>query len=166
MKVIIRQAIKTDIPALTEIFNFHVVNGYSSLRVEPESIEQRIEAFNKTALTGRYQMFIAEIDGKLIGSASSFRYRDGEVFEKTVETGIYLDPDFYGKGIGSNLYRSLLESLSKEDIHLIVAGISLPNPASVALHKKVGFSEVGIFDEYVYYRGKYYSSLWMQKRIT
>ena len=110
-------------------------------------------------------MLVAESDGRLLGSASSFIYRDDSIFDKPVETGIYLDPEILGEGIDTTLYQSLLDKLLREDVHLVVAGIALPNSASVALHKKVGFSEVGVFDEYAYYRGKYYSSIWMQKRL-
>jgi len=165
MQINIRAAIENDIPSLTEINNYYIVNGYASLRLETESVEERMEKFSKMSQTGPYQMLVAEFEGKVLGVASSFRYREGPVFEKTVETGIALDPKMLGKGIGFKLYESLFESLSKQDIHLVVAGIALPNPGSVALHQKVGFSEVGVFDEYAYYRGKFYSSLWMQKRI-
>jgi phosphinothricin acetyltransferase len=69
------------------------------------------------------------------------------------------------KGIGSALYHVLLDSLRSEDIHVAVAGIALPNDASVALHRKFGFTEVGIFEEYAIKRGAYVSSLWMQRRL-
>lgn len=165
MNTNIRCATEGDIEELTEIFNYHVVNGYSSLRLEPETVEQRMEVFLNTSQTGPYQMLVAEIEGNLVGSARSFIYRNESIFDKTVEVGIYLDPKFLGKGVGTALYQTLLDKLQKEDVHLVVAGIALPNPASVALHKKVGFREVGIFDEYAYYRDKYYSSVWMQKRL-
>lgn len=165
MDLIIRHACEADIPVLTEIFNYYVMNGHASLRPAPETLEQRMEAFHKTSQTGRYQMLVAESGGKLLGTAASARYRDGVVFEKTVEFGIYLDPEARGKGVGTSLYLALIENLRHEDVHLAVAGIALPNPGSIALHKKVGFKEVGVFDEYAFYRGKYYSSIWMQLRF-
>jgi phosphinothricin acetyltransferase len=55
--------------------------------------------------------------------------------------------------------------LSKEDLHLAVAGIALPNDGSVALHKKFGFTDVGVFDEYALVNGRFHSSLWTQKRL-
>lgn len=165
MDLIIRYAVEEDILLLTTIFNYHVESGHSTLRPGPEPLDKRLEAFRRTSTSGRYQMLVAESDGILIGSASSFRFRDGPVFEKTVEFGIYLDPNFLGKGIGTSLYLTLIEKLSGEDVHLAVAGIALPNPGSVALHKKVGFEEVGVFDEYAFYKGKYFSSMWMQRRF-
>ena len=165
MSLKIRHATEEDIPVLTKIFNHHVESGHSTLRPSPETIEQRLEAYRKTSKTGRYQMLVAEFDNTLVGSAASFCYREGLVFEKTVEFGIYLDTDTFGKGIGTALYSSLIDRLSTEDVHLAVAGIALPNPGSIALHKKVGFKEVGIFEEYAFYRGQYVSSIWMQRKI-
>lgn len=100
-----------------------------------------------------------------MGRASSFRYRQSQAFDKTVEIGIYLAPEAMGKGVGSQLYQSLFDALSNEDLHLAVVGIALPNNGSVALHKKFGFKNVGVFDEYALVKGKFYSSVWMQKRL-
>ena len=59
----------------------------------------------------------------------------------------------------------LLDDLRSETLHLAVAGIALPNDASVALHRKFAFTEVGNFDEYAIKRGVYISSLRMQRRF-
>jgi len=60
---------------------------------------------------------------------------------------------------------SVISPKNTETVHLAVAGIALPNDASVALHRKFGFSDVGIFDEYAMKHGAYISSLWMQRRL-
>jgi phosphinothricin acetyltransferase len=82
-----------------------------------------------------------------------------------VEFGIYLDPRFRGGGVGSALYECLFDQVSSEELHLAVAGIALPNDASVALHRKFGFTDVGVFEEYAVKHGAYISSLWMQRRL-
>ena len=165
MNVIVRSAKENDIPRLTEVYNYHVQNGHSTFQIKPHTVEQRMESFKQFSLTGPYRMLVAEYDGNVVGSASSFRYREGSVFDRTVETGIYLDHEIMNQGVGSLLYRSLFDILSKEDLHLAVVGIALPNDGSVALHKKLGFKKVGVFDEYAFVAGKYYSSIWMQKRL-
>ena len=78
---------------------------------------------------------------------------------------MYLDPDFLGQGIGSALYTVLFEALLREDVHVALAGIALPNDASVALHRKFGFTEVGVFHEYATKDGGYINSLWMERRL-
>jgi phosphinothricin acetyltransferase len=82
-----------------------------------------------------------------------------------VEFGIYVAPASRTAGIGSALYGALLEELRSETLHVAIAGIALPNEASVALHRKFGFTDVGVFEEYAIKNGIYISSLWMQRRL-
>ena len=77
----------------------------------------------------------------------------------------WLAPEQRTKGLGSLLYEALFTKLKSEPLHLAVAGIALPNDASVALHKKFGFTEVGVFQEYAMKHGQRISSVWMQKRL-
>lgn len=124
-----------------------------------------VHFFHRTPNCGPYQILIAEHEGQVIGYAYSSRYRDHFSFDQTVETSIYLAHDQNSKGVGSLLYEALFKKLETENLHLAVVGIALPNEASIALHKKFGFEEVGIFKEYAIKRGQYISSVWMQKRI-
>jgi len=66
-------------------------------------------------------------------------------YETTVETTIYCAPESTGKGIGRRLYAELFAALAAEDINRIVAGYTLPNPASAVLHSRFGFKPLGIF---------------------
>ena len=82
----------------------------------------------------------------------------------TVEVSIALDVSSRGQGVGTALYRALFDSLDLEpSVHVALAGIALPNDASVALHRKYGFTEVGTFREYAIKNGQYISSVWMQR---
>ncbi len=76
---------------------------------------------------------------------------------------IYTSLDKKVKGIGTSLYSELFKKIAGNDLHLAVVGIALPNDASVNLHKKFDFEEIGIFKEYAFFKGQYISSLWMQK---
>lgn len=116
--------------------------------------------------TGPYRMLIYEENGVVQGCAFSSRYRDHFAFDQTIETSVYLSPDARTKGLGSLLYRELFRLLKDEPLHVAVAGIALPNDASVALHKKFSFEEVGVFKEYAIKNGMFVSSVWMQKRLS
>ena len=67
--------------------------------------------------------------------------------------------------MGTALYLALLGYLADEPVHVALAGIVLPNDASVALHRKLGFTEVGTFHEYAVKNGQYLSSVWMERRF-
>ena len=74
---------------------------------------------------------------RVLGYATTSRWRPKAAYDTTVESSVYCRPDVVGRGIGTALYSALFESMAGEDIHRIVAGISQPNPASVALHLRL-----------------------------
>ncbi len=75
------------------------------------------------------------------------RFRTKPAYESSVETTLYVQPDLHRRGIGSSLYRALFAALRGEDVHRALAGITLPNTASVALHELFGFVTVAHFTE-------------------
>jgi phosphinothricin acetyltransferase len=64
-----------------------------------------------------------------------------------VESSIYLHPNHTGRGYGTQLYQALMAQLLNRGVHAVIAGVALPNPPSLALHKKLGFHEVALFRE-------------------
>lgn len=161
--MIIRTAQVSDLEQINAIYNWHSENGFSTF-CEIQSIDNRKEWFKKFN-SPKHIALVAEADNQIIGLACSFAYRDGGVFFNTVETSIYLHPSWMGQGLGSKLYKELFNSLKDKGIHRVVVGIALPNDSSVAIHQKFGFEEIGVFDEYAYYKGQYRSSIWMQKKL-
>lgn len=85
--------------------------------------------------------------GSLQGYAYATRWRLRSAYRYSVETTIYLDPEACGQGLGRLLYQTLLDQLTHLDLHLAIAGITLPNPASVGLHEALGFTKVAHFAE-------------------
>jgi phosphinothricin acetyltransferase len=159
----IRPAARADLPRLTEIYNYYVVNTPVTFDVEPYTVERREAWFAQFAATGRYRLLVAENDGGVIGYAGTTRFRLKAAYETTVETTIYCAPDAAGKGIGSRLYRALFETLRGEDIHRFVAGYALPNPATAAIHARFGFQVVGVFSENGRKFGKYWDVCWVER---
>ena len=92
-------------------------------------------------------------------------YRVGMTQGTTVEVSIALDVSCRGRGLGGRLYQRLFDDLANEPVHVVLAGIALPNDASVALHRRFGLTEVGTFHEYAIKNGQYISSLWMQRTL-
>jgi phosphinothricin acetyltransferase len=160
----VRNASVNDLPALVEIFNVYVANGHVTFATTPHTVESRMAWFESYS-DGPHQLLVGVQDGRILGCAYSSRYRPGIAFDATVETSIYLHPDARGRGAGYRLYAALLERLASQPIHLAVAGVALPNPGSIALHRRMGFEEVGTFREYAFKHGQWISSIWFQRRI-
>lgn len=162
--ITVRVAQSIDAHQINEIYNWYVANSVATFG-EKTTIEERkkwLEQFNMGTST---RLFVAQVDGAVVGYACSFRYRDGGVFKNTIETSVYVHPQFGGIGVGSQLYTVLLGALAEGEFHRVVVGIALPNDACIALHEKFGFEKVGVFDEYAHYKGQFISSLWMQKKL-
>ena len=162
----IRNPLPTDLPALVAIDNYYIQNSYCTFDTDPRTVEERTKWFNSYKTTGPYRLLVATENGKVVGCCSSNKYRDHKAFEKTIEVSIYLAPECRSKGVGSLLYQKLFSDLKDEPLHLAVAGIALPNEASVSLHKKFGFTEVGVFNEYAVKNGAYINSMWLQKKLN
>jgi phosphinothricin acetyltransferase len=153
-----------DLPGIVAILNDTVANSNATFATRPTSVDERREWLKQFASIGPHRLFVARRGDMVLGYASSQRYRSHEAYRETVEVSIALDASCRGQGVGSLLYQRLLGALAAEPVHVALAGIALPNDASVALHRKFAFVEVGVFREYAIKNGQYISSLWMQRR--
>jgi phosphinothricin acetyltransferase len=163
LETLIRNALVSDLPQIIDIRNYYILNTKALFETEPSSFQERLAWFNRYKYQGPHQIWVAEVDDRIFGYAFSSPYRIGAYFDRTVETSIYLSPDATGRGIGSQLYSKVFEDIKNENLISAVAGIALPNEASIALHKKFGFEEVGVFKNYAEKNGTPISSLWLQK---
>lgn len=163
--LVIRPARRGDLPRLTEIYNFYVLNTPVTFDIEPYTVERRAAWFEQFAETGRYRLLVAEENGTVLGYAGTTKFRPKAAYETTVETTIYCAQGAGGKGIGAWLYGALFAAIAGEDIHRIVAGYALPNAASEALHKKFGFRQVGVFTANGRKFGKYWDVQWNERPL-
>jgi phosphinothricin acetyltransferase len=159
----IAPAVEADLPGIVEIFNYTAANSVANFGTRPVSVADRRDWFGQFSSAGCHRLFVARRDGQVMGYAGSQRYRRHEAFTETVEVSIALHVSCRGQGTGTALYRELFGCLAGEKVHVALAGIAMPNDASVALHRKFGFTEVGTFREYAIKDGQYISSLWMQR---
>jgi len=162
-EVRIRPAEHADLARLTEIYNYYVINTPVTFDVESYTVERRAEWFRQFARTGRHRLLVAESEEGVAGYAGSMRWRPKAAYDTTIETTIYCAPDATGKGIGRRLYAALFEALRGEDVHRYVAGYTTPNPATAALHERLGFKTVGLFSEVGRKFGKYWDVCWMER---
>ena len=140
----IRTAIPSDASAIAEIYKYYILNTFITFEMDvvtPDEIATRMAKYSEV---GPYLVY--EDDRELIGYAYVSKFRERKAYENTVESTIYLRQGLGGKGIGFQLYSELLSQVS-ENRHMVVAGIALPNDASVRLHEKCGFKNVGHFSE-------------------
>lgn len=166
MTTIIRLPQATDLAPLTELYNYYILNTTITFDIAPYTIDQRRDSWwCHYEHQGRHRLLVAEQDQIVVGYATSSQFRTKAAYDTSVETSIYLSPQAQGKGLGSQLYQALFHSLANEDVHRAYAGITLPNPASIALHQKFGFCSVGRYQEVGRKFEQYWDVEWFEKNL-
>jgi len=154
--IVIRPVGQGDLPALLEIYNHYVVHTPVTFDLEPRTLAQRQEWLDQFAPSGRYRCFVAARGGTAVGYACSAKFKEKEAYSTSIETSIYLAPGEGGQGLGRRLYQSLFDALKGEDIHRAFGGVTLPNEASAGVHRALGFSHIGTYEQIGRKFGKYW----------
>lgn len=163
----IRPAEQRDLPALVDIYNHYVTTTHITFDTYAFTVDGRRRWFNSFSRTGAHRLLVADVSGQPVGYASSGEFRAKPAYDRSVETTIYLDPGFVGRGIGQRLYKVLLDMLQSEDgVHRALSGIALPNRSSIALHERLGFLLVGTFREVGFKFGQYWDVSWYEKDVS
>ncbi|MGB7087663.1 MAG: N-acetyltransferase family protein [Phormidesmis sp.] len=167
MTIIIRDFCSADIEQLTYLYNRYISETSITFDLHPYTVAQRQAAWmDHYAPSGRHRLLVAEQGGQLLGYATSSQFRTKAAYDTSVETSIYLWPEKRQRGVGTQLYTALFAALAKEDVHRAYAGITLPNEASIAIHRKFGFEQMGVFREVGRKFGRYWDVAWFEKEIA
>lgn len=153
----IRLATLNDSTVIADIYNWYIENTtitFEEERVDAGEMAHRIAVTDKTRpwfVMEASSEELAELDlpesSALLGYACAVRWKDRSAYRFARETSIYLRPEIHGRGLGLRLYQHLIAALRETDVHSLIAGIALPNDASIALHEKLGYKKVGEFEE-------------------
>lgn len=157
---IIRLARAGDVPAMLAIYAPLVRDTTISFEYEPPTLaemEHRLQAIQRD-----YPWLVCERDGQVAGYAYASAFRTRPAYRWTAEVTIYMHPDHAGRGLAQALYRTLFARLRAQGYRSAVAVITLPNPRSVALHERLGFQPVGIFQNAGFKHGQWLDTGWWQ----
>lgn len=141
----IRTTTSADAPAICVIYNHYVTDTIVTFEEQPVTAAEMRSRMD--AVLEKLPWLVLEHDGEIAGYAYASPWKSRAGYRLTVESSIYLAPAHIGRGFGSALYQSLLDNLRVRNIHCVIGGAALPNAASVALHEKLGFTQVAHFRE-------------------
>jgi L-amino acid N-acyltransferase YncA len=139
----IRIATPADAAAVAEIYGpfcEHSPITFETERPTIGEIENRIRR-----IVERFPWLICENETEMIGYAYAGPHRDRAAYRWCVDVAIYLSGNRRGQGFGTALYRVLFQLLRIQGYYQAYAGITLPNPASIRLHQRLGFEPVGVY---------------------
>ena len=140
MAVLVRIAGPADAAAIAAIYRPYVEES----RISFEEGAPNVGEIERRMANPIHPWLVAEESGRVLGFASTSPMRNRPAYRWSVESGIYLDAEAQGRGIGRELLAAHLDLLERQGFVTVIAGIALPNDASVALHEKLGFKLSGI----------------------
>lgn len=163
MQALVRPARPEDAGACLSIYAPYVRDTAASFETEPP---------DEATLAGRIRdtlphkpWLVAEADGEVAGYAYASAYRPRAAYQWSVEVTVYVRPYLHGHGVGGALYTRLIECLRVQGFVNAYAVITLPNPASVALHERHGFEPLTVFRAVGHKLGQWHDVGWWHLRI-
>ena len=135
----------SDAPAICAIYNPYVLE--TAITFEQTPVTESEMAQRIRDCTVLYPWLVAEADGKVMAYAYATRWRTRAAYDHTLESTIYVDKAYTGRGIAKPLYLELLRQLKIQNVHAVVGCIALPNDASIAIHERCGFVKVAHFPQ-------------------
>jgi phosphinothricin acetyltransferase len=165
-EVVVRPGRADDLPALTALYNHYVATSHVTFDDEPFTVDQRRAWFDHYAESGPHRLLVAVGGEDVAGYATSSPFRPKPGYRTSVEATVYVAEGAAGRGVGSTLYTALFAAIEGQGLHRAYAGIALPNEASLALHRRFGFTDVGVFREVGTKFGRYWDVLWLERPLS
>ena len=158
-----RPAVAADAAALLAIYRPFVETTAVSFETVAPSVDEFAARIAK-AIAG-WQWLVAERDGRCIGYAYGGLHRERAAYRWSAEVSAYVHQDYQRLGVGRALYMLLFDELAQKGYCSAYAGITLPNEASIALHRSVGFEPIGVFKAVGRKFGKWHDVAWYQRLL-
>jgi L-amino acid N-acyltransferase YncA len=149
-----------DAAACAAVYAPAITDGFASFEEVPPGAEEMAARIAASRV-----WLVEERDGAVAGYAGAGTFNERAGYRWTVSVAVYVDPAHVRQGIGRALYTALFPALESLDLHSAMAGIALPNPASVALHQAFGFRQAGLYEEIGFKAGAWHDVAWYQRSL-
>jgi len=159
----IRLATNKDIPAMLEIYAPYVINTAISFEKEVPSLEEFRQRVDQVLQEAPWMVY--EINDTIVGYAYASTHRGRSAYRWNREVSAYVSETHQRKGVGRALYKEMFEILKKQGYLNLLAGITLPNPSSIAFHESMGFTPVGVYHGVGFKFGKIIDTGWWEMKI-
>lgn len=158
MELLIRTAEPRDAAVLAEIYAPSVCERPTSFELEaPDAAEM---AARLARVTAQWPWLVAEQGGAVLGYCYASTFAERAAYRWSVTVSVYVRDAQQRRGIGRMLYTRLFEVLRRQGAVRAFAGITLPNEASVGLHRSLGFEPVGVYPQAGFKLGRWWDVAW------
>jgi L-amino acid N-acyltransferase YncA len=159
----IRDATADDAAACAAIYRPYVLDTAISFELDPPSPAEMADRITDT-LRG-HAWLVCEDGGRVVGYAYGGPHRTRAAYRWVCEVSVYLERSRRRTGAGRALYEALFDRLAERGLRTAVAGIAMPNDASVGMHRALGFDPVGTYRRIGWKHGAWHDVLWMQRAL-
>ena len=161
----------SDAQAVCDIYNYYIENTVISFEYEKVSLDDMQARISSTI--DKYPWLVYEEQGEVVAFVYASLWKTRKAYQHTLESTVYASHKMKTKGVGTKLYEALFDdlendssaSLNKSRVKALMAVIALPNEASIALHKKMGFTEAGLFKSVGYKFDQWVDVAYYQKAM-
>ena len=141
------------------------------VRDTPVSFEEIVPAVGEfrdriRASIATHAWLVLEVGGRVVGYAYGSPHRARAAYRWAADVTVYIAPEHRGLGGGRQLYERLFERLRGRGFQVLCAGVTLPNEASVGLHRAMGFELVGIYRRIGWKAGAWHDVMWLQLELA
>ena len=160
-----RDALDTDMSAVTHIYARHVLHGLASFEEVPPPLDE-MRSRRAGVLKLGLPYLVAELEGRIVGYSYATFYRARPAYRYTVEDSVYVDEGLHGRGIGTALLGELIARCERGPWRQMLAVIGdSGNTGSIALHRRLGFEPVGTLTSVGFKLGRWVDSVFMQRAL-
>ena len=153
-----------DAEAVAAIYRPAVLGSIASFEEVPP--DAREMAARMRAVLERTPWLVAETSRGVIGYAYAARHRERPGYRWSVDISVYVADGQQGRGVGRRLYDELLALLGRQRFVNVYAGVALPNPASIALHERIGMRRIGVYERVGFKFGAWHDVAWYGMRLA
>ena len=162
----IRADVAADLPSVREIYNHYVANSTVTFDEDPMTLREWRQKFAQLEKLGLPFLVAESPTGQLLGYALASPWKQKRAYRYTVEHSIYLGPAASGKGLGRALLSALIEASKAAGLREMIAVVADQGAeASLALHEKFGFVEIGRMGRVGFKFDRWLGTVLLQKNL-
>jgi L-amino acid N-acyltransferase YncA len=162
--VVVRDATAADAARCAEVYAPYVTGSSISFEAEPPDAAEMAARIARAQET--HAWLVAEVGDSVVGYAYGGEWMTRAAYRWTCTVSVYLEPGRRRTGAGRALYEALFARLAGRGFRTALAGVTLPNPASLGLHRALGFTEAGVLRAVGFKDGRWHDVAWLQRPLT
>ena len=153
-----------DAAACLEIYAPSIVGSVTSFEEVVPGVAEFADRIRQATRT--YPWLVLQDDGRVAGYAYASQHRARAAYRWAADVSVYVAASHHRRGVGRLLYTELFERLAAQNVRVLCAGVTLPNEASVGLHRAMGFEPVGVYKRIGYKLGAWRDVMWLELELS